>query len=179
MELLIHFIICMRNTELRMIKCSWIAQLSSHLSLLICLIVSFRFIDRLQSFFTHMETLLLPVKGCKFWPMLGTVSEGSLACYTYCDTGHPFLSEDPWHSQLLPSVWQWNCRYLFLRLMSVAAGIPTPKLPLTGPTLLPNAPPPRFEPSKKVVTYKIWLKFNKYSPLCHTHCNMLKMSQKK
>ena len=30
-------------------------------------------------------------------------SEGSKACYTYCDTGHPFLmviSEDPWHSHL-------------------------------------------------------------------------------
>ena len=35
-------------------------------------------------------------------------SEGSLACHTYCDTGHPFImviSEDPWHSHLLPSVW--------------------------------------------------------------------------
>ena len=31
-------------------------------------------------------------------------SEGSLACYTYCDTGHPFImviSEDPWHRHLL------------------------------------------------------------------------------
>ena len=30
-------------------------------------------------------------------------SEGSLACHTFCDTGHPFImiiSEDPWHSQL-------------------------------------------------------------------------------
>ena len=28
-------------------------------------------------------------------------SEGSLACHTYCDTGHPFkmvISEDPWHT---------------------------------------------------------------------------------
>ena len=25
--------------------------------------------------------------------------------------GHP---EDPWHSYLLPSVWQWSCHYLFL-----------------------------------------------------------------
>ena len=34
-------------------------------------------------------------------------SEGSLACHTYCDKGHPFImviSEDPWHSHLLPSV---------------------------------------------------------------------------
>ena len=34
-------------------------------------------------------------------------SEGSLACHTYFDTGHPFIiviSEDPCHSNLLPSV---------------------------------------------------------------------------
>ena len=40
------------------------------------------------------------------WPLS---SEGSLACQTFCDTGHPFImviSEDPWHSHLLPSVWQ-------------------------------------------------------------------------
>ena len=38
------------------------------------------------------------------WPLS---SEGSLACHTYWDTGHPFImviSEDPWHSHLLPSV---------------------------------------------------------------------------
>ena len=36
------------------------------------------------------------------WPLS---SEGSLACHAYCDTGHPFImviSEDPWHSRLLP-----------------------------------------------------------------------------
>ena len=47
------------------------------------------------------------------WPLS---SEGSIACLTYCDTGHSFLmviSEDPWHSHLLPSVWQWGCHYLF------------------------------------------------------------------
>ena len=43
-------------------------------------------------------------------------SEGSLACHTYCDTRHPFtmvISEDPWHSHLLPNVWQWSCHYRF------------------------------------------------------------------
>ena len=38
------------------------------------------------------------------WPLSG---EGSLACHTYCVTGHPFImviSEDPWHSHLLPSI---------------------------------------------------------------------------
>ena len=47
------------------------------------------------------------------WPLS---SEGSLACHTYCDSGHPFImvtSEDQWHSHLLPSVSQWSCHYLF------------------------------------------------------------------
>ena len=47
------------------------------------------------------------------WPLS---SEGSLACHTFCDTGHPFIrvfSEDPWHSyicQALSSgaVTTWN-----------------------------------------------------------------------
>ena len=60
------------------------------------------------------------------WPLS---SEGSLTCHTYCDTGLPFkmvISEDPWHSHLLPSVWRWSCHYLFLRLRSVATGDRTP-----------------------------------------------------
>ena len=62
------------------------------------------------------------------WPLS---SEGSLTCHTYCDTGHPFImviSEDPLHSHLLPSVWQWSFHYLFLRPRSVATGIRTPNL---------------------------------------------------
>ena len=53
-------------------------------------------------------------------------SEGSWACHTNCDTGHPFImviAEDPWHSHLMPSVKQWSCHYLFLRLGSVAPSI--------------------------------------------------------
>ena len=60
------------------------------------------------------------------WPLS---SEGSLACQTYCDTGHPFIMvifEDPWHSHLLPNVWQWSCHYLLFRLRSVATGGRTP-----------------------------------------------------
>ena len=59
---------------------------------------------------------------------------GSLACHIDCDTEHTFImviSEDTWHSNLLSSVWQWSCRYLFYRLRSVADGIPTPNVPLT------------------------------------------------
>ena len=49
-----------------------------------------------REFFTHKEISPLPVKGCKFWPILSThrhwtCSEGSLACHTYCDTGHQFI----------------------------------------------------------------------------------------
>ena len=66
------------------------------------------------------------------WPLS---SESSLACHTYWDTGHPFImaiSADPWHSHLLPSVWQWSCHYLFIRLRSVASWIRTPNLPLAN-----------------------------------------------
>ena len=58
-------------------------------------------------------------------------SEGSLTCHNYCDTGLPYImviSEDPWHSHLLPSVRQWIYQYLFLRLGSVATGDRTPDL---------------------------------------------------
>ena len=59
--------------------------------------------------------------------------EGSLACHTYCDTGHLFILvifED-----LLLSIWQWSCHYLFLWLRSFAAGIQTPYLLLAGWTI--------------------------------------------
>ena len=38
----------------------------------------------------------------------GHCSKGPFTCHTYCDTGLPFImfiSEDPWHSHLFPSVW--------------------------------------------------------------------------
>ena len=74
-------------------------------------------------------------------------SEGSLACHTYCDTYGPSvyngISEDPWHSHIMPSVWQWSCQYLFWWLTGVAAGIRTPDLPLAERTLKPTAQPPR------------------------------------
>ena len=50
-----------------------------------------------------------------FWQLS---SEASLSSHAYCDTGHPFImvfSEDPWHSHLLPSAWQWNCHWLVCR----------------------------------------------------------------
>ena len=70
------------------------------------------------------------------WPMS---SEGSLTCHTHCDTGLSFImviSEDPWHSHLLPSVWQWSCHYLLLRLRSVRPGI-EPRSPACEANALP------------------------------------------
>ena len=66
-----------------------------YLNLYICLFGVFLLS---REFFTNIETSPLLVKGCKFghsWPLS---SEGSLACHTYCDTGHPcilVISEDP------------------------------------------------------------------------------------
>ena len=91
--------------------------------------------------FIHMETSSLSVKGCKFliyarhsWSLS---SKDSLACHTYSDTGYTFImvnSEDPWHSNILPSVWHWSWQCLLLRNKSVSAGIRTPNLPHAGPT---------------------------------------------
>ena len=86
-------------------------------------------------------TSLLPMKGCKFLLLLGTHGH-CLACHTYC----PFImdiSGDLSHSHLLPSVWQWSCHYLILRVWSVAAGIRTPNPPHARRTLYSTAPPPR------------------------------------
>ena len=80
------------------------------------------FVYRLtREFFTHLETSPLPMKGCKFltnarhsWP-LSNKGNRSVTCHTYCDTDLPFImviSEDPWHSHLLPRVWQWSCHFL-------------------------------------------------------------------
>ena len=59
-------------------------------------------------------------------------SEDSVAYHIYLDKGHPFIvviPEDPWHSNLIPSVKHWSCHYLFLRL---TAGIRTSFLLLLG-----------------------------------------------
>ena len=91
-----------------------------------------------REYFTQLETSPLTMRGNKFWPIytrnswpLIISSDGSFTCQTYCDTGQPFIgvvSEDPWHSYLLPSVWQWSCHCLYLRLRSVEAGIRPPNL---------------------------------------------------
>ena len=76
---------------------------------------------------------------CRFFSVANLLWPGSLASHTYCETGHPFImviSEDQWHSHLLPNVWQWSCHYLFLRLRSVEAGIRTHNLTHASLTLV-------------------------------------------
>ena len=103
--------------------------------LFVCLFWVFR---TTRDFFTHMETWPWLVRGCKFdlcSALMAIEQWGFLACHTYCNTGHLFImviSEDLWHSHLLPRVWQWSSHYLFLRLRSAATGIRTFNLPLAG-----------------------------------------------
>ena len=61
------------------------------------------------------------------------INAGSLTCHTYWDTGHPFImviSENPWHSYLMPSAYHWRCQFRFLWIRFVKNGIRTPDLPL-------------------------------------------------
>ena len=85
----------------------------------------------------------LPLKGYKFWSMLGVYGHWAVrvlkhathARHTYYDTDLPFLIdifEVPWHTHLLPRVWQWSCHYLLLRLVSVAIGDRTPISSMRG-----------------------------------------------
>ena len=82
-----------------------------------------------REFFTHMETSPLPVKACKFWPLLGTHGNWAVTCHTYCDMGLPFI-------MVIPRTRDTHtcCRAFgsgavttcFLRLRSVATGDRTP-----------------------------------------------------
>ena len=77
-----------------------------------------------------METLPLPVKGCEYWPMIGTHGHWEVRSFPFIMV----ISEDLWRSHLWPSEKQWSYKYLFLRLRFVAAGIRTPNISLAGPT---------------------------------------------
>ena len=49
------------------------------------------FVCPVQELFTHKETSLLTIRGCKFWPMCSTLmaieQRGFLTCHTYCVFG--------------------------------------------------------------------------------------------
>ena len=106
-------------------------------NILVCLFGSFS--SHSQVFHSYGD-LIITVEGLQIfsytrhsWQLS---SEGSLACHTYCDTGHPFIkviSDDPCH-------WQWSCLYLFLRHESLVAGIRTSNLQLARRTFKPTDP---------------------------------------
>ena len=69
------------------------------------------------------------------WHLRPLSSEGSLACHTYCDTGLPFImviSEIPWHSRLMPSVWQGTVTTCFTDLGLSHLGFDYPTFRLWG-----------------------------------------------
>ena len=90
----------------------WFALILYHINPVYSHVCLFGVLRPTQEFFTHIGTSLLSLKGFKFWPILGThghwaVRVLKLAYHTYCDMGHPLImiiSEDTWHSHLLPSV---------------------------------------------------------------------------
>ena len=92
----------------------------------VCVFVCVAFIVPLKIFHSYGkvtitgEVLYILIYARHSWSLS---SKGSYTRHTYCDTDLPFLIvifESPWHSHLLPRVWQWSCHYLFLRLMCVA-----------------------------------------------------------
>ena len=59
--------------------------------------------------FQSFGDVIIAGEGLQFLTYDRHYIEGSLARHTYCDKGHPYImviSQDPWHSHLLPSVWQ-------------------------------------------------------------------------
>ena len=76
----------------------------------------FRVTRSTQECFTichHYRKRATILTNARHWRPLS--NECSLAWHTYCDTGHPFIvvSEDPWHSHLLPSVWHNSIHHLY------------------------------------------------------------------
>ena len=70
-----------------------------------------------------------------------TIEQWGFFSHTHCDTGLPFImviSEDPWHSLLMPSVLQWSCHYLFLWLRSVVTWDRTPISSIWGERSTPT-----------------------------------------
>ena len=99
--------------------------------LMLCLF-ALGFFPPTRDFFTRMETSPLPVKGCKFWPMLDTHGHEQWGFFSVPHilwhgasvyNGH---LRGPIKLTLLPSVWQWSCH------RSVAPGICTPNFDMQG-----------------------------------------------
>ena len=93
-----------------------------------------------------LETSPLPVKGCKFWPMLAFMA---IEQWGFFNVPHPLRQgptvykghlQGPVNSHLMPSVWQWSCHYLFLRLRSIETGDRTPISRTQGERSTPTPP---------------------------------------
>ena len=145
-------------------KCGWNWPNFKILSSTFVLFVSLRFFIPFKNFSLIWRCYHYRWKAANFdicqhlWPLN---NKGSLACHTCCDKGHPFImviSEDTWHSYLLPSVWQWSCHYLILWLRSVAAGIQTLYLPLARRTPKPTEP---LLPFHVLLLYRYYLPLGK------------------
>ena len=77
-------------------------------------------------------------------------SEGSLTCHTHCNSGLPFkmvTSEDPLHSHLVSSVWQWT--------WAVATWFYD--LGLSQPGIEPDLPHERRTPPRRYIKFRVWL----------------------
>ena len=103
-----------------------------------------------REFFTHMETTSpLPVKGCKFFPMLGTHSHWAMRVLQRAAPTVTRGIRFKWSSPRTRDT-HTCCRanssgavstYFFVLCLS-RLGFENPTFPLAGPTLLPTAPPP-------------------------------------
>ena len=111
----------------------------------------------------NLETLPLPVKGFKFWPILGTQGNWAVRIplrATPVTRGIRFImviSEDPWHSHMLPSVRQCSFYYLFKRLRSVPHRGSNPDRPHARRTIYTKPPRNRQTPRARVDSCKCTL----------------------
>ena len=103
--------------------------------------------------FTHKETSPVPVKGCKFWPMLGTHGHWAVSVPHLLRRGPNHDNEPETHT--LPSVWQWSCHFLFIRLRSVATGDRTP-ISSTRGRRSTYTPPRRYEYNVHSACFSNW-----------------------
>ena len=111
----------------------------------------------------NLETLPLPVKGFKLWPILGTQGNWAVRIplrATPVTRGIRFImviSEDPWQSHMLPSVRQCSFHYLFKRLRSVPHRGSNPDRPHARRTIYTKPPRNRQTPRARVDSCKCTL----------------------
>ena len=118
----------------------------------------------IREFFIHMETSLLPVKGCKFWSMFGTLRHRVVRILGFFSVPHLL-----WHgasvynnylSGLVTLINVHAAERLAVELRSVRAGIRNPTCCMRGERFNRfnrlHAPPPR--------QYSSW---NLYKQICH------------